>query len=175
MACTPNTISGVTLDCGQTGGLAAIYIAHKEDVASVTITAGEVASITMESNKKFKKFDFRKKNAKYDVSGTTTDENGTVFYTTVTEAKFNKMETAKRTEMTAVAKGATYVIAVDTNGLEWLIGYDTQEDTYNMSSVTGSTGSAFGDANQYILTLTAETREMPYQIKADFDLSTIVA
>lgn len=173
MSCTPTTLTGVALDCGSNvGGLSVIYIAHTLDVDSVTISGGKVTAITMKSGKTFKSFKFRKGNANYSTTGTRTDENGTLFYSTTLEAKFNKMETAKRTEMTAVANGNTYVIAKDMNGLYWLIGYSTLE-TYCSSSVNAATGAAMGDANQYVLTLNSDTPDLPYEADASFIASII--
>lgn len=164
MSCTPVTLSGIALDCGQVGGLSVIYIVDIADVTGVTVASGEVTSIAMDSGKKFKSFKFRKNNASFKTESTRNDENGTVFYQTVTEAKFNKMETAKRTEMSALAKGNTLVIAKDNNGLYWLIG----NDSYNYGSVNGDSGSAMSDGNQYIITLTTDTAELPYQIADAF-------
>ena len=165
MSCTI-TLSGVALDCANVGGLTGLYIADVADVTGVTITNGEVASLAMASGKKFKAFKFRKTNANYTTTSTRDDASGTLFYQTVTEAKFNKMETVKRTEMAAIAKGNTLVIAKDANGLYWLIGYSVNGDGYNYRSVNGASGAAMGDANQYTLTLTADTPELPYQINA---------
>lgn len=166
MSCIPTTLTEVALDCGSNvGGLSVIYIAHTLDVDSVTISGGKVTAITMESGKTFKSFKFRKGNANYSTTGTRTDENGTLFYSTALEAKFNKMETAKRTAMTAVANGNTYVIAKDMNSLYWLIGYSTLE-TYCSSAVNAATGAAMGDANQYTLTLNSDTPDLPYEVDA---------
>lgn len=164
MSCTPTTLTTVALDCGSNvGGLSVIYIAHTLDVDSVTISGGKVTAITMEAGKTFKGFKFRKNNANYTSTGNRSDENGTLFYSTALEAKFNKMETAKRTAMTAVATGNTYVIAKDMNNLYWLIGYSTLE-TYCSSSVNAATGAAMGDANQYVLTLNSDTPDLPYEV-----------
>ena len=114
MSCIPTALTTVSLDCGNNiGGLSKIYIAHTLDVDSVTISGGKVTAIAMESGKTFAGFKFRKGNANYNITPTRTDENGNIFYNTALEAKFNKMETAKRTAMTAVANGNTYVIAKD--------------------------------------------------------------
>ena len=163
MSCTPITLNGIGLDCSSVGGLAVVYIADVADVDAVTIASGKVTAITMEAGKTFKGFKFRKNNANYTSTGNRSDENGTLFYSTVLEAKFNKMETAKRTEMSAVAAGNTYVIAKDMNGLYWLIGYSTLE-TYCHGVVNAATGAAMGDANQYVLTLSSDTPGLPYEV-----------
>lgn len=160
MACTSITLNGVALDCGNVGGLKALYIADVLDATGVTVTSSEVTAIAMVATKKFKKFDFRKGNANFVSTSNRSDANGTVFVDTVITANFNRMETAKRTEMVALTKGNTYVIALDNNGTYWFIGYDS----YAGGSVNASSGSNLGDANNYVLTLTSQTAELPMSI-----------
>jgi hypothetical protein len=175
MSCTPITLVGIGLDCGSNvGGLSALYIVDIQDVASVGIAGSEVTGITMASGKTFKSFKFRKGNASLTSAGTRSDENGTLFYTTTIEAKFNKMETAKRTDLAAIAAGNTLVIAKDQNGLYWLVGYSAL-DTYVFGSASAASGAAMADANQYTLTLTSDTPELPMQVAVAFNISSIVA
>lgn len=174
MSCTPISLVGVGLDCGSVGGLSVVYIADTTDVSTVTIVNGEVSGITMASGKTFKTFNFRKNNANFTSTGNRSDENGTLFYNTVLEAKFNKMETAKRADMAAITAGNTYVIAKDNNNLYWLIGYSTL-NTYVYGNTTANTGAAMADANQYVLTLTTDTPDLPYQLATGFNISAIVS
>ena len=175
MACTPISLVGVGLDCGSVGGLSVIYIIDKANVSTVTLNASnEVSGITLVSGTTFKTFNFRKNNANFASTGNRSDENGTLFYTTVLEAKFNKMETAKRTDMAAISAGNTYVIAKDNNGLYWLIGYSTL-NTYVFGNTVGNTGAAMADANQYILTLTSDTPELPFQFVSGFNFTSLVS
>ncbi len=169
MACLPVVFNGVALDCGNVGGIKTLYIADVLDVQSVVITAGAVSAITMVATKKFKKFEFRKGNANFVATSSRDDSAGTAFVTTVTNASFNHMETAKRIEMQGLATANTYVIAVDHNGKNWFIG----EGSYNGGGVNGQTGSNMGDANNYEVTLTAETTQLPYEI-AGVVLTTVI-
>ena len=160
MACIPTVFNGVALDCGNVGGIRTLYIADVLDVTSMVVTAGAVSAITMNTTKKFKKFEFRKGNAIFVSSGSRNDQAGTNFVTTVTSATFNHMETAKRKEMQGLATANTYVIAVDENGKNWFIGHNS----YNSGTVNGQTGSVMGDANNYAVTLTAITAELPMEV-----------
>lgn len=171
MTCNPITLVGISLDCGSVGGLSSIYVTDVQNVSSVTIVDGEVTAIAMEDATKFSTFNFRKGNASFSATGNRNDENGTLFYNTVLEAKFNKMETAKRNEMKELTAGNTYVIAKDNNAKYWLIGYgsidntgsDTLE-TYAFGNTNANTGAAYADANQYVLTLTSDTPQLPYEV-----------
>lgn len=174
MSCTPMSLTGIALDCGNVGGLSVVYITDIANVASVAIVDGEVTGITMVSGATFKTFNFRKGNANWVSTGARDDAAGTSSNSTVVELKFNKMETAKRKDLEALAKGNSYVIAKDNNGLYWLIGYSTT-NSYAAGSLTANTGANLADPNQYTLTLTAECPESPIQIATAFNVSTIVS
>lgn len=161
--CTPFAFTGIALDCGNVGGLKTIYVADVLDVTDITVTDGEVTAITMEAEKKFKEFNFRKGNANFSAESSRDDQAGTSFVTTTTTASFNHMETAKRKDLQGLAKANTYVIAKDENGKNWFIGYDS----YNSGSASGASGAAMGDANQYEVTLTAITTELPMEVAND--------
>ena len=169
MACLPVSFNGVALDCGNVGGIRTLYIADTLNVDAVTVVDGEVTAVTMKETQKFKKFEFRKGNANFVSSGSRDDQAGTSYVETVTTASFNHMETAKRKEMQGLATANTYVIAKDENGKNWFIGYGS----YNAGSVSGNTGSAMGDANNYEAVLTSMTSELPMEV-ADSVLTTIV-
>lgn len=158
------TLTGVSLECGNVGGLKELYIAPIEDVSALGFTGttgGQwLNTITMVSTKKFKKFSFSRGNANFVSTGNRDDAAGTVYNETVVTAQFNKMETAKRTEMVSLSKGNTYVIALDNNGLYWFIGYGS----YVSGGVNAQSGAQFGESNNYVVTLTAQTAELPFEV-----------
>ena len=169
MSCLPVSFSGIALDCGNVGGIKTLYIADVLNVDKVTVTDGEVSAITMKESEKFSKFEFRKGNANFVSSGTRDDSAGTSSVETVTTATFNHMETAKRKEMQGLSRANTYVIAVDYNGKAWFIGYES----YNSGTVNANTGSAMADANNYEMTLTSSTVELPMEV-AEAVLETVI-
>lgn len=169
MACLPVSFNGIALDCGNVGGIRTLYIADVLNVDEVTALDGEITAITMKESEKFKKFEFRKGNANFVSSGTRDDSAGTASVETTTTATFNHMETAKRKEMQGLATSNTYVIAVDENGKAWFIGYNS----YNSGSVNANTGANMADANNYEVTLTSSTVELPMEL-ADTVLESIV-
>lgn len=158
MSCT-TTLLGTALDCGNVGGLSAIYIAPVSDVTAVAVGAdGEVTGITMASGKTFKQFSFRKGNASFTVSGTRDDKNGTYFASTEVSMQFNYMEKTKRTEMVNLANGNVYVIAKDNNGIYWFIG----KDSYAAANTAGGqSGAEMAEGNFYNVVLSAQTAEIP--------------
>ena len=164
MSCL-QTLNGVSLECGNVGGLSEIYIANVRDVASVTIgttgaTAGQISAIGMTGAAKFKKYSFRRGNASMTSTGNRNDANGTSFQMTEITATFNRMDLAKHREFNSIAKGNLYVIVKDRNGEFWFVGYDH----YVTASVTAASGAQGGDANNYSITLSSETNELPLSV-----------
>ena len=74
------------------------------------------------------------------------------------------METAKRTEIMAMCLGNMKGIVLDNNGKYWFLGKD---QAISASAASGETGTAFGDFGGYKVTLTDNSKEMPYEIPAD--------
>ena len=160
MACNAITLNGVFLDCGNVGGLQKIYISPIDAVSGITEGTGGTVTIAMNDTKKFKEFSFRKGNANFTSEGSQDDTAGTYFVTSTVTAQFNKMETAKRTEMVALTKAQCYVIALDQNGLFWLIG----KGSYATSNVSAASGAQRADSNNYTLVITSETNELPNEV-----------
>ena len=57
------------------------------------------------------------------------------------------------------------VIVKDNNGVYWFLGYD---EPVNATAGGGQTGQAKTDANQYTITLTDESHELPYEVSKTF-------
>lgn len=143
------------------GGVAEVYIANREDVSAVTITEGKVSAITMATGKTFQVYQFNRGTANMTSTYNISAENGTKYVSTDLVLVFNRMETAKRIEMTALAVNDLYVIVKDANGLFWLLGYD---HPVNAGAGDGNTGTAIGDRNGYSITLHDDSAELPYEV-----------
>lgn len=163
MACSPISLTGIGLDCGSIAGLKEIYIADVQDVTTITLSGDtQVSGITMATGHTFATYNFKRGNANVVSTGNRNDQNGTYFVENVLTATFNKQETTKRTDLSAISKGNTHVIVKDWNDLYWLLTYET----YAYGNVTANTGAALGDANNYVLTLTSQTAELPLEVPA---------
>lgn len=164
MACT-QTLAGLARDCSSNkGGIVAVYIANQADVSSLTVTTGKITAITMASGKKFKTYSFAKNTGNLTSTYTFDTTSGVKFVTSQLLLQFNRMETTKRVELTALALGDLAVICKDANGLYWYLGY---EEPVNASAGDGQTGTARSDANRYTITLEDNSSEMPYEVDAD--------
>ena len=123
-----------------------------------------VSGATLKSGAdKWVEFQFRKNSSSMDTEMTVND-NGSHFYTNSATCTFAKIENSKRLALQSVASGECTMIIVDSNNQTWLIG---AENPVSLTTLSGSTGTAVGDSNQYSVTLSAEEPTMPLLIEAD--------
>ena len=167
MAGCATILTGMDITCGNvSGGITEVYLAPVADVATVTVATGKVSAITMVDTKKFVKYKFKDDTSDFKKTATVNDNAGS-FVMSEIAMKFHKMDTVKRTEMQALMGSHTYAIVKDKNGIFWFVGYNSY---CKVTAGTGATGTGRGDANEYTVTLAAETNEFPYEVD-----STIVA
>ena len=175
MACT-QTLAGIAKDCAPSmGGIVEVYIANAEDVTSVTATQGKVTGIAMESSAKFKKYSFARNTGSMTSTYTIDHATGANFVSTDLVLQFNRMETAKRVEISALAVGELAVLVKDANGVYWYLGKD---EPVLSTAGDGQTGTARADGNRYTITLQDNSPEMPFEVlvgDGGVDLSTIVS
>ena len=112
---------------------------------------------------KWVEFAFRKNSSSMDTEMTVND-NGSHFYTNSATCTFAKIENSKRLALQSVASGECSMIIVDSNNQTWLIG---AENPVSLTTLSGSTGTAIGDSNQYSVTLSADEANMPILIESD--------
>ena len=123
-----------------------------------------VSGATLKSGAdKWVEFQFRKNSSSMDTEMTVND-NGSHYYTNSATCTFAKIENSKRLALQSVASGECTMIIVDSNNQTWLIGAD---NPVSLTTLSGSTGTAIGDSNQYSVTLSAEEPTMPLLIEAD--------
>ena len=175
MACS-QTLTGLLNDCAASmGGIVEAYIANHADVASVTLTSGQVTAITMETSKKFQKYTFARNTGSLSSNYQIDDANGSKFVQSDLVLQFNRLDSTKRVEISALAQGELAVIVKDANGEYWYLGLDAP---VRASAGDGLTGTARADRNGYSITLQDNSLDLPANIKVGdggVDLSTIVA
>ena len=123
-----------------------------------------VSGATLKSGAdKWVEFQFRKNSSSMDTEMTVND-NGSHYYTNSATCTFAKIENSKRLALQSVASGECSMIIVDSNNQTWLIGAD---NPVSLTTLSGSTGTAICDSNQYSVTLSAEEPTMPLLIESD--------
>lgn len=164
MACN-QTLSGLVRDCAPSmGGIVEALIANADDIASVTISQNKITAITMEASAKFKRYAFARNTGSLASNYTIDPATGVRFVASDLVLQFNRMETAKRVEISALAQNDLVVIVKDANGAYWYLGYD---EPVSATAGDGLTGTARADRNGYSITLQDNSHEMPYEVDPD--------
>jgi hypothetical protein len=145
------------------GGIVEVMIANFDDVTAKTLTDGKISAITMATGANFHSYYFPKNTGNLTSTYNLDPAAGVRYVTSQLLLQFNRMETTKRVEMTALAIGDLAVIVKDANGKYWYLGYD---EPVNASAGDGQTGTARGDSNRYTLTLQDESLQLPYEVQA---------
>lgn len=165
MACGTYTLNGLNTACKESslGGIRRVYFALADDVAEVTVTADKITGITMADGKKFKEYKLLKNTGSMTSTLNVSDTAASYFTNEIT-LQFMKQETAKRIEIMSLLMAETVAIVQDANGTYWYMGKD-----YPITATGGTaeTGTAAGDANRYELTLSDDSKELPYEVNAD--------
>lgn len=161
MACNI-TLSGIVYDCETNlAGVKKVYITDYSDVSAYTVSQGKCTALTLDASAKFYEYTFQKNTASMTSTLTKDEANGYSFYTTELAGNINKLDVAKRNELTELMGGRLTAIVVDKNDNSWITGLDVYATG---TAMTAQTGAAPEDGNYYNLTITAESPEMPYGI-----------
>ena len=143
------------------GGILEVLLANKADVSTITESSNKVTAITMNSTAKFKKYQFAPETASMSSNLQVNAQNGTKYWQTDLLMVFNRMETAKRIEIMAMAQGELIAIVKDANGLYWMLGKD---EALAISAGDALFGTARADRNGYSATLQDNSLEPPIEI-----------
>ena len=154
------TLTGIVKDClPSKGGIVEVLLANYADVKAVTVADGQITAITMETGTSFKKYSFARNTGSLSSNYQINAENGSRYVQSDLVMVFNRMDTAKRIEVAALAANDLAAIVKDANGNYYFLGKD---QAVNASAGAGLTGTAAADRNGYSVTLLDESEEMPY-------------
>lgn len=165
--CSIQTLNGLDLACERSkGGIKKIYVANYADVEEVKANdaIGEIDSIIMKGNAKFKPYSFRKETGSMTSTLNVDDKTGLNYVSTELNLVFTKLETKKRMEISSLSLGQLAVIVEDCNGVRHYLGYNNY---VSVSGGTAQTGTAFGDASSYNLTLIDVSDDFPFPINTE--------
>lgn len=171
MSCASLSLAALDSRCDtSTGGVKEVYIGAFGDLTPGTPSAGLISALTL-AGSKLVIFRFRKGAATMEATANIDADNGSAYVTTTIAMNFTKMESAKRVQIQALIAGGAMCIVLDNNGKYWLLGYDAPLDC---SAASGSSGTGWGDANQYSITLTDTSRELPFEVAGTAITSTVI-
>lgn len=158
MACT-QTLAGISRDClPSMGGIKVVWLANAAKVDTLTVTSGVITAITMLNSETFKKYEFARGTSSLSSNYAVNAENGTTYVESDLLMVFNRMDTTKRLEITALAQGELVAFVEDNNGNVWYLGKD---EPVTINAGDGLTGTARSDRNGYSITLRDNSKEMP--------------
>lgn len=143
------------------GGIVEAHAINREYIAEVAVSEGQISAIELTGEEKFKSFFFNRNTGSMTSNYTLDPATGVRYVTTDLALQFNRMETAKRVEMTALAQNELALIVKDANGKYWLLGKD---EPVMATAGEGVTGTARGDRNGYGITLQDTSLEMPFEV-----------
>ena len=144
------------------GGIKRVLAANKDEVGEITIADDKVSAIATGAGK-FKAYAFPRNTGSMSSNYQINAENGTRYVQTDLVMVFNRMETTKRVEMTALAQNDLVLIVEDANDKYWLLGKD---EPVRATAGDGLSGTARADRNGYSITLQDNSHEMPYEVDA---------
>ncbi len=149
--------SGFSLACRDNiGGIQNVFILSGS-VSSVTSATGAISDI--DGSGVFYKFELPRNVGDFTETPTPSLENGTVYYSQVTNISLHKLQASIRNQVKVLTQNPDLKIVIQTeNGSDDNVGKFFYIGRYRGSVVTGgagTTGTAMGDANQYSLTFEA--------------------
>lgn len=161
MACN-QTLNGLVRDCSPSmGGIVEVLAINREYMLAVTAAEGKVTDISLAEGEKMKAYYFARNTGSMTSTYTLDPATGVRYVTTDLALQFNRMETAKRIEITALAQNELALVVKDANGKYWLLGKD---EPVMATAGEGMTGTARSDRNGYGITLQDTSLEMPYEV-----------
>ena len=166
------TLTGIGYSCEPNlAGVKAVYIADWNDVSTYAVTDNNITKIDMVSGKKFYEYVFNKNTAGLTSTMTKNETNGYSFYTNELTGNINHMDTTKHIEINELMAGRLACIVQDKNGLYWYLGQDSYATG---TAMTAQTGNSPDSGNYYNITITDESKLLPYSIDSSI-IADIVA
>ena len=144
-------------DTGAGGVAKEAYIIEEDNVDSVTESSGTITAITKAPGKIFRKYQLVQETALAEETMTGNVQNGTLFYAQKFNIVLNRQQVAVRNEILLLAKARIAVVVQDNNG-EWR--YFGRDQGLKLSTGVATTGTAWGDRNEYTLEFTGNEREL---------------
>ena len=161
MACAIS--AGYSIDCRDSvGGIEIVYLIENSalydasGVSRVTEASGTVTALTKNTGKRFWKFEVPRGTAMASTNITSSQENGTVFYTHQVQFPINSRTATVRNIIATLAKNRCTFVTLEGDGVYRLYG-----KLFGLSLDTAESGSgtALGDRNGAMLTFTSQERE----------------
>lgn len=161
MACA--ITSGYSIDCRESaGGIEVVYLIENSNlydasgISRVSETSGTVTAITKDSGTRFWRFEVPRGTASASNGITSSQENGTFFYTHQVVFPVNSRSATVRNIITTLAKNRCTFVTKEGDGSYRMYG---KEFGLTLDTTEAGSGTALGDRNGYMLTFSSQERE----------------
>lgn len=162
MACNV-TLASIAQSCeANLSGIKKIAVANYQEGAFTYTETPEGNKIMVSISEKIKDWVElipARETGSYTTTMTRNDTTGVLYYTQELTATFNKMDANNAAAIDALGAGRVVLVAQDFNGINHCIGLD---DYVMASAITGQTGAARDDGNNYSVTLQGVSAHVDY-------------
>ena len=169
---------GYAIECRDSvGGVETIWLIENANLYDVdgtclvTYTDGVVTALDKVTGKRFWKFEVPRATASATNSITSSQENGTFFYTHQVSFPINQRNATIRNIVTTLAKNRCTFVTKEGDGLYRMYGI---QFGLTLDNTAGGSGTALADRNGYVLTFSSQEREdfliVPALIAADLEV-----
>lgn len=160
MSCN-QTLNGLANDCSPSmGGIVEMYAGNRDELGTITISDDKVSAISAGTGK-LKRYILPRNTGSMSSNYQINLENGSRYVATDVVVVFNRMDTPKRVELSALAQNDLVLIVKDANGKYWLLGKD---EPVKATAGDGLSGTARADRNGYSMTFQDNSYELPYEV-----------
>jgi hypothetical protein len=155
--------AGIQIGCGtNAGGLQKIWVTDQENIDVITASGSVITGITMASSTEFYEFEFNRNSASFTENLQVDNEAGSAFYLQEIMMKIGKRETTKRNILKLLVRRKLGIIALDANGIYWLLG---EVDGMLLEELNSSSGQAKSDGSFYEFKFVAEEVEPAQEVQ----------
>ena len=161
MACA--ITGGYAIECRDSvGGVEIVYLIENSalydasGVSRVTSASGTVTALGKSTGKRFWKFEVPRGTASTGNGITSSQENGTFFYTHKVDFPINQRNATIRNIVTTLAKNRCTFVTKEGDGVYRLFG---KEFGLTLDTSDGSSGVGLGDRNGFMLSFSSQERE----------------
>jgi hypothetical protein len=155
--------SGYAIECRDSvGGVETIYLIENSALydasgnSRVTSASGVVTAIGKDAGKRFWKFEVPRGTASTSNGITSSQENGTFFYTHQVVFPINQRNATIRNIVTTLGKNRITFVTKEGDGLFRMFGV---EFGLTLDNSEGQSGTSLADRNGYLLTFSSQERE----------------
>ena len=156
--------SAISLGCiDAVAGIKVAYIGVDVEVTAASYDAdNQITGLTGSGT--MYEYQLPKDTANFVETGTISNTNGTAFYSQAFTFNLQKLSADKRNQLLLLSRNRDIkIIFEDNNGQLWFMGKDRGGVT---TSMTANSGTAPGDAQNYVVTITSDEPDSVYALDA---------